>query len=62
MFNLFGKKKNVEASTVSATSSRVPADPQTTIVALREQIANQEKRFVILVFQDTIPFFIPLQL
>jgi charged multivesicular body protein 4 len=43
MMNLFGKKKT-PTSTVSATSSAQPADPNTTIVKLRETIANQEKR------------------
>jgi hypothetical protein len=41
--NLFGKQK-AAASTVSATSTIQPADPQNTIVKLRESIANQEKR------------------
>lgn len=41
--NWFGKSKKKEASTVSATS-RAAADPQTTIVRLRENIKNQEKR------------------
>lgn len=45
MMNWFGKKKT-EPSTVSATSVARPADPQTTIVKLRESIANQEKRWV----------------
>jgi len=41
--NWFGKKKEAP-TTVSATSTQRPADPQTTIVKLRESIANQEKR------------------
>jgi len=41
--NLFGKKKS-PTSTVSATSTRQPTDPQQTIVKLRETISNQEKR------------------
>ena len=41
--HLFGKKKT-PTSTVSATSTSQPADPNTTIVKLRETIANQEKR------------------
>jgi hypothetical protein len=44
--NWFGKKKAPEPSTVSATSVARPTDPQTTIVKLRETIANQEKRYV----------------
>jgi charged multivesicular body protein 4 len=44
MMNFFGKKKSSEASTVSKTSTRAPSDPQQTIVTLREQVANQEKR------------------
>ena len=43
--NWFGKKKT-QPTTVSATSTQRPADPQTTIVKLRESIANQEKRWV----------------
>ena len=43
IMNWFGKSKKKEASTVSATS-RAAADPQTTIVRLRENIKNQEKR------------------
>lgn len=43
MMNWFGKKKT-EPSTVSATSAARSADPQTTIVKLRESINNQEKR------------------
>ncbi|GAX09304.1 charged multivesicular body protein 4 [Fistulifera solaris] len=42
--NWFGKKKTTAPTTVSATSTARPADPQTTIVTLRETIANQEKR------------------
>ena len=44
--NLFGAKKKAAAapSTVSATSAVRPEDPQTTIVKLRDSIANQEKR------------------
>jgi len=41
--NFFGKKKP-QASTVSATSTTLPSDPQVTIVKLREAISNQEKR------------------
>lgn len=41
--NLFGSKK-ATTSTVSATSTIQPTDPQNTIVNLRESIANQEKR------------------
>lgn len=45
MMNFFGtKKEKPAASTVSATSANRPADPQSTIVKLRENIANQEKR------------------
>jgi acyl dehydratase len=45
--NLFGKKKEAAAaSTVSATSTVTPKNPQTTIVKLRESIDNQEKRYV----------------
>jgi hypothetical protein len=46
--NWFGKKKTTAPTTVSATSTARPTDPQTTIVTLRETIANQEKRYVIL--------------
>eukprot|EP00523_Entomoneis_sp_CCMP467_P016065 CAMPEP_0168767716 /NCGR_PEP_ID=MMETSP0725-20121227/1504_1 /TAXON_ID=265536 /ORGANISM="Amphiprora sp., Strain CCMP467" /LENGTH=301 /DNA_ID=CAMNT_0008817051 /DNA_START=84 /DNA_END=991 /DNA_ORIENTATION=- len=43
--NLFGSsKKEPVTSTVSATSATRSADPQTTIVKLRENINNQEKR------------------
>ncbi|KAL7580752.1 hypothetical protein ACA910_001035 [Epithemia clementina (nom. ined.)] len=43
--NWFGRKKEAPApSTVSATSAVRPTDPQSTIVQLREQIANQDKR------------------
>lgn len=42
--NWFGKKKSKDASTVSAASSRPTTDPQNTIVKLRDNIANQEKR------------------
>ena len=42
--NWFGSKKKSAPTTVSATSTQRPADPQTTIVKLRESIANQEKR------------------
>jgi hypothetical protein len=42
--NWFGKKKPT-TSTVSATSTSKPSDPQLTIVKLRENIANQEKRW-----------------
>ncbi|GAX13124.1 hypothetical protein FisN_17Hh053 [Fistulifera solaris] len=42
--NWFGKKKPTAPTTVSATSTARPTDPQTTIVTLRETIANQEKR------------------
>lgn len=42
--NLFGKKKDVAPSTVSATSVARPEDPQNTIVKLRDAITNQEKR------------------
>jgi hypothetical protein len=41
--NWFGKKK-ATPSTVSATSTSKPTDAQSTIVRLRENIANQEKR------------------
>jgi hypothetical protein len=45
--NLFGKKKDTPAaSTVSATSVVRAEDSQTTIVQLRDSIANQEKRYV----------------
>jgi len=45
MMNFFGKKKKaVQQSTVSATSASKPSDAQTTIVKLRESIANQDKR------------------
>lgn len=44
--NWFGTKKKEQPSTVSATSVARPADPQTTIVKLRENIENQEKRYV----------------
>lgn len=55
--NLFGSKKTT-TSTVSATSTIQPTDPQNTIVKLRESIANQEKRWVIFVFQISY-FLIP---
>jgi hypothetical protein len=45
--NLFGKKKDVAPSTVSATSVARPEDPQNTIVKLRDAITNQEKRYVV---------------
>ncbi|GKY92112.1 hypothetical protein MPSEU_000774600 [Mayamaea pseudoterrestris] len=44
MWNVFGKKKAPEPSTVSATSVVRTSDPQVTIVKLRETISNQEKR------------------
>jgi charged multivesicular body protein 4 len=45
MMNWFGsKKEKPTTSTVSSTSASRPADPQETIVKLRENIANQEKR------------------
>lgn len=44
MMNFFGRKKAADSSTVSSTPTRAPTDPQTTIVKLRESIANQEKR------------------
>ena len=44
--NWFGTKKKAEATTVSASSSTKPSDPTTTIVTLRENILNQEKRCV----------------
>jgi hypothetical protein len=44
--NLFGKKKSTAPSTVSATSAVRPEDTQTTIVKLRDNISNQEKRYV----------------
>lgn len=48
MFNsLFGKKKDVAPSTVSATSVARPEDPQNTIVKLRDAITNQDKRYVL---------------
>lgn len=46
--NWFGKKKPAEPTTVSATSAARPADPQTTIVKLRESISDQEKRYVLI--------------
>jgi len=42
--NFFGKKKKEVNTTVSSTSSSKPSDAQTTIVKLRESIANQDKR------------------
>jgi hypothetical protein len=42
MFNLFGKKKEVTAS----SSSAPPSDPQATIGRLREAVKTQEKRSV----------------
>jgi acyl dehydratase len=47
--NLFGKKKDSSTpapSTVSVTSTVAAKDPQSTIVQLRESIANQDKRYV----------------
>ena len=47
--NLFGKKKDSSTpapSTVSVTSAVAAKDPQTTIVQLRDSIANQDKRYV----------------
>mmetsp|Transcript_4925 Transcript_4925/g.10076 ORF Transcript_4925/g.10076 Transcript_4925/m.10076 type:complete len:116 (-) Transcript_4925:490-837(-) len=44
MMNFFGKKKKEVNTTVSSTSSSKPSDAQTTIVKLRESIANQDKR------------------
>jgi charged multivesicular body protein 4 len=45
MMNFFGKKKKeVQNTTVSATSASKLTDAQTTIVKLRESIANQDKR------------------
>jgi acyl dehydratase len=47
--NLFGKKKDSSKpapSTVSVTSAVTAKDPQTTIVQLRDSIANQDKRYV----------------
>ena len=47
--NFFGKKKkDVPNTTVSATSASKPSDAQTTIVKLRESIANQDKRSVVM--------------
>ena len=49
MMNFFGKKKkDVPNTTVSATSASKPSDAQTTIVKLRESIANQDKRSVVM--------------
>ena len=49
--NFFGKKKKeVQQSTVSATSASKPSDAQTTIVKLRESITNQDKRLVGVMF------------
>jgi len=42
--NLFGKKKAEAPTTVSATPTRTPSDPQQTVVKLREAIKTQEKR------------------
>jgi hypothetical protein len=56
MMNLFGKKKT-PTSTVSASSTTQPSDPQKTIVKLRETIANQEKRWVNSVFVMAISIF-----
>jgi charged multivesicular body protein 4 len=44
MMNFFGKKKKEVNTTVSSTSASKPSDAQTTIVKLRESIANQDKR------------------
>jgi len=46
MMNFFGKKKKEVNTTVSSTSASKPSDAQTTIVKLRESIANQDKRSV----------------
>jgi len=44
MMNFFGKKKKEVNTVVSSTSASKPSDAQTTIVKLRESIANQDKR------------------
>ena len=46
MMNFFGKKKKDVNTVVSSTSASKPSDAQTTIVKLRESIANQDKRSV----------------
>ena len=56
--NLFGKKKDSSTpapSTVSVTSAVTARDPQTTIVQLRDSIANQDKRYVSLCCYNIFP-------
>ena len=48
MMNFFGNKKKEVNTTVSSTSASRPSDAQTTIVKLRESIANQDKRSVVM--------------
>lgn len=56
--NWFGKAKT-QPSTVSATSTAKPSDPQTTIVKLRQTISNQEKRCVLISVFVGVNFRIP---
>jgi hypothetical protein len=46
--NLFGKKKPAAPAGGGSGGGGRPSDPQATIVTLRESIANQEKRCVLL--------------
>jgi hypothetical protein len=59
MMNFFGKKKkDVPNTTVSATSASKPSDAQTTIVKLRESIANQDKRSVVMTLRCVASFYL----